>query len=119
VLRVLAPLMEKVGDADARASMRLLLELMPPTDLDGVLTALAQRDPFLGLWLAFMQRYPLVVMATMGDLALPHKLDTTREGHARWLDSNRVTVIAPVLGIRRGHRSGGRRRHADRSLPAA
>ena len=99
--------------------MRLLLELMPPTDLDGVLTALAQRDPFLGLWLAFMQRYPLVVMATMGDLALPHKLDTTREGHARWLDSNRVTVIAPVLGIRRGHRSGGRRRHADRSLPAA
>jgi amidase len=35
----------------------------------------------------------------MGDLALPHNLDTTREGQARWLDSNRVTMIAPVLGI--------------------
>ena len=98
VLRVLAPLTEKVGDADARASMRMLLELMPPTDLDGVLTALA-RDLFLWRWLAFMQRYPLVVMATMGDLALPHNLHTTREGQARWLDSNRVTLLAPVLGI--------------------
>ncbi len=99
VLRVMAPMMERYGDDDARASLRLWLELIPPSDLDGVLTALGQRDLFLWHWLDFMQRYPLVVMPTMGDLALPHNLDTTREGQERVLDSSRVTLIAPVLGI--------------------
>jgi amidase len=99
VLRVLAPLVEQSGDADARTSVRLILELVPPTDLDGVLTALGKRDLFLGRWLAFMQRYPLVVMPTMGDLALPHNLDTTREGQAHVLDSSRVAFISPALGL--------------------
>ncbi|HZU90843.1 MAG TPA: amidase [Stellaceae bacterium] len=99
VLRVLAPLVEELGDADARASMRLWLELVPPTDLDGVLTALAQRDLFLWRWLDFMRHHPLVVLPTMGDLAPPHNLDTTREGQARMLDSIRVGLISPVLGV--------------------
>jgi amidase len=91
--------MEEHGDADAQTSMRLWGELVPPTDLRGVLAALAQRDLLLWRWLAFMQRYPLVVMPTMGDLAPPHNLDTTREGATRILDSLRVSLISPVLGI--------------------
>jgi amidase len=99
VLGLLAPLMEEHGDADARTSMRLWLELVPPTDMRGVLAALGQRDLLLWRWLAFTQRYPLVVMPTMGDLAPPHNLDTTREGVARVLDSARVVLISPVLGV--------------------
>ncbi len=99
VLRILSPLIEELGDDDARTSMRLWMELMPPTDLPGVLGALAQRDLLLWRWLDFMRRYPLVVMPTMGDLAPPHNLDTTREGTARLLDSARVGLIAPVLGL--------------------
>ena len=95
----LAPRMEEFGDADARASMRLWLELCPPTDLQGVLAALAQRDLLLWRWLTFVQRYPLVVMPTLGDLAPPHNLDTTREGQARVLDSLRVSLISPLLGV--------------------
>jgi amidase len=99
VLPVLAPQMAEHGDPDAQASMRLWRELMPPTDLRGVLGALAQRDLFLWHWLEFMQRYPLVVMPTFGELALPHNLDTTREGATRVLDALRVSLISPVLGI--------------------
>jgi len=99
VLALLAPQMEEHGDPDAQASMRFWRELMPPTDLRGVLGALAQRDLLLWRWLEFMQRYPLVVMPTMGDLPPPHNLDTTREGAARVLDALRVSLIAPVLGI--------------------
>ena len=99
VLALLAPLMEEHGDADAQTSMRLWGELVPPTDLRGVLGALAQRDLLLWRWLAFMQGYPLVVMPTLGDLAPPHNLDTTREGATRVLDSLRVSLISPVLGI--------------------
>jgi amidase len=46
-----------------------------------------------------MQRFPLVVMPTLGDLAPRHNLDTTREGATRVLDSLRVSLISPVLGI--------------------
>jgi amidase len=99
VLALLAPQMEEHGDPDAQTSMRLWRELSPPTDLRGVLGALAERDLLLWRWLEFMQRYPLVVMPTMGDLPPPHNLDTTREGAARVLDSIRVSLISPVLGI--------------------
>jgi amidase len=99
VLALLTPQMEEHGDADARISMRFWRELAPPTDLRGVLGALAQRDLLLWRWLEFMQRYPLVVMPTMGDLSPPHNLDTTREGAARVLDALRVSLIAPVLGL--------------------
>src|SRR5271169_2533751 len=67
--------------------------------LQGVLAALAQRDLLLWRWLTFMQRYPLVVMPTLGDMAPPHNLDTTREGQARVLDSLRVSLISPLLGV--------------------
>jgi amidase len=46
-----------------------------------------------------MQRYPLVVMPTMGDLAPPHNLDLTREGTAHLLDALRVSLISPLLGV--------------------
>jgi len=99
VLPVLAPQMAEHGDPDAQTSMRLWRELMPPTDLRGVLGALAQRDLFLWRWLEFMQRHPLVVMPTMGDLPPPHNLDTTREGGVRVLDALRVSLISPLLGL--------------------
>jgi amidase len=79
--------------------MRLWLELYPPTDKAGVLAAWAQRDLLLWRGLLFMQRYPLVVMPTMSDLAPPQNLELTREGHARLLDSARGAMISRVLGI--------------------
>jgi amidase len=99
VLGVLAPRVEELGDDDARTSMRLWLEMYPPTNAQGVLAALAQRDLLLWRWLSFMQRYPLVIMPTLGDLAPPHNLDTTKEGQVRVADSIRVSLISPLLGI--------------------
>ena len=99
VLGALAPRVEELGDDDARTSMRLWLELYPPSDMQGVLAALAQRDLLLWRWLTFMQQYPLVVMPPLGDLAPPHNLDTTREGQARVMDSIRVSLISPLLGV--------------------
>lgn len=99
VLGMLAPLVAELGDADAQTSMRLWRELYPPTDPGGVLAALAQRDRLLWRWLDFMQRHPLVIMPTSGDLALPHNLDTTREGQARVLDAIRVALVSPLLGL--------------------
>jgi amidase len=99
VLGALVPRVEEFGDADARTSVQLWLELFPPTDIQGILAAFAQRDLLLWRWLAFTQRYPVVVMPTMGDLAPPHNLDTTKEGQVRVADSIRVSLISPLLGV--------------------
>ena len=99
VLGVLAPLMKQHGEPAARASMSLWLEMLPPTDMAGVLAAFVRRDVLLHRWLTFMIDYPLVVMPTLGDLAPPHDLDTTREGQAKVMDSLRVSLLAPLLGL--------------------
>src|SRR3984893_3892520 len=49
VLGALAPRVEGFGDADARTSMRLWLEMFPPTDNPGVLAALARRALLLAV----------------------------------------------------------------------
>src|SRR5437899_158031 len=63
------------------------------------LRARRRRDRFVWRWGRFMRRDPVGMRPTMGDLARPHNLDTTREGATRVLDSIRVSLISPVLGI--------------------
>jgi amidase len=99
VLGALAPNVEKYADEDAKTSMRLWLGLMPRDDLPALLAALAQRDLLLRKWLGFMTRYPLIVMPTLADEPPPHGLDQTEDGQRRILDSLRVSLIAPALGL--------------------
>jgi amidase len=99
VLGALKPNVDKYADDDAKRSMRLWSGLMPPADLPALLTALAQRDLLLRRWLAFMIRYPLIVMPTLADEPPPHGLDLTEDGQRRILDSLRVSLIAPALGL--------------------
>ena len=99
VLAALAPQMQQYGDEDAKKSMALWLELMPPSDLAGVLGAFARRDLYLHHWLTFLRHFPIVILPTMGGLAPAHDLDTTREGQIRMIDMMRVAQLSPMLGL--------------------
>ncbi len=99
VLGALKPNVEKYADEDAKTSMRLWFGLMPPADLPGLLSALAERDLLLRRWLEFMIGYPLIVMPTLADEPPPLGLDLTEDGQRRILDSMRVSLIAPALGL--------------------
>ena len=99
VLGALKPNVEKYADDDAKTSMRLWLGLKPPVNLPTALGALAERDMLLRRWLGFMMRYPLIVMPTLADEPPPHGLDLTEDGQRRILDSLRVSLIAPALGL--------------------
>jgi len=99
VFGALAPRIMELGEPEARQSVSLWLELAPPTDMAGVLGALADRDRLLGLWLTFMMDFPLVVLPTLADLPPPHGLDQTLDGQRKVLDSLRACLIAPVLGL--------------------
>jgi amidase len=92
--------MEKFGDDDARLSMRLWLELSPaPNDARAVLDAFALRDVLLFRWQVFFQKYSLVVMPTLCDLPPPFDQDLTLDGQRKLLDSLRVSLLAPALGL--------------------
>jgi amidase len=99
VLRLLAPIVEQHGDAAAKTSMREWIALYPPPEPVAALDALAQRDLMLWRWLEFFQDYPLVIMPTLCGLPPPWDEDLTRAGQERLLDSARVGLIAPVLGL--------------------
>jgi len=99
VFRLLAPNMEKYGDADSKISMQEWLTLFPPSGPADVLDALAQRDLLLWRWLEYFQGYPLLIMPTLCDLPPPFGQDLTREGQARLLESARVSFLPPALGL--------------------
>ena len=100
LFRALAPNMEKYADKDAITSMRLWLQLAPPSqDPSAVLEAFAQRDRLLFLWQEFFMHHPLVIMPTLADLPPPFDQDLTLEGQRKLLDSLRVSLITPTLGL--------------------
>lgn len=99
VFGMLGGAMEKYGDEDAKTSMRLWLQLSPPQAPGAVLEALAKRDLFLWKWQEFFQTHPLVVLPTLCDLPPPFGQDLTLEGQTKLLDSLRVSLIAPLLGL--------------------
>ncbi len=100
VFRQLGPNMEKYGDEGGITSMRLWLELCPPSnDPTIVLDTLAARDYLLYRWQCFFQDTPLVIMPTLGHLPPPQDQDLTLEGQRLMLDSIRVSFVAPLLGL--------------------
>jgi amidase len=100
VFRGLGPMMEKYGDKDAITSMHLWLEIAPPPEnTSAVLDALAARDFLLYRWQQFFQHHPIVIMPTLADLPPPFDEDTNMAGQRRILDSIRVSLVAPALGL--------------------
>jgi amidase len=99
VFAALGPRIQELGDAGARASVGHWLALYPPTDMAGVLGALALRDLLLQRWLTFMLDTPLVVLPTLADLPPPQGQDQTRDGQMKVVESLRASLIAPVLGL--------------------
>ncbi len=100
VFRSLAPSIRKCADADAVASLDHWFALHPPpADSGAVLDALAERDRLIFAWQEFFVTYPLVVLPTLCDLPPPFAQDVTREGQSALLDSLRVCLLSPVLGL--------------------
>ena len=100
VFRDLGPKIERMGDADAVASLRHWLQIHPaPPDPNTVLDALAHRDRLLLAWQTFFQDRPLIVMPTLCDLPPPQNEDQTLEGTRRILESLRASLLSPLLGL--------------------
>ena len=99
VFRMLAPHMERFGDADAVTSMRLWLEHKPIPDPLAVLEAFGLRDLLLFQWQTFFQTYGLVILPTLADLPPTVGQDLTFEGQDQILNAIRPALICATLGL--------------------
>lgn len=93
------PLMQKVGDEDAKAAMKAWIEFFPPADLAGYSAALQARDAMAMRWLAWFEQWPLLVMPVLTDLPPAQRSDVTPEGQRAALELFRPSLVAPLLGL--------------------
>ena len=96
----LRPLLKDAGDPGIEAFVNAWWELKGGADLPTYLAALAERDVLVRAWNLFMETYPVIVMPSCPEVALPVNADVRdRAGAARMLDALRFQFVLPVLGL--------------------
>jgi amidase len=96
----LRPLLKDGGDPGIERFVEAWFEMKGSADLTTYLDALAERDTILREWNAFMESYPVIVMPSCPEVALPVGVDVEgRDGAARLLNALRFQLVLPVLGL--------------------
>lgn len=96
----LRPLLKDSGDPGIAVSIEAWIELAGIADLPTYLDAMAERDALLRAWNAFMDTYPVIVMPSSPEVALPVGLDVEgKDGALRMLAAMQFQFVLPVLGL--------------------
>jgi amidase len=96
----LRPYLKAGGDPGIERFVNTWWDLHGGADLPTYLEALAERDTVLRAWGVFMETYPIIVMPSCPEVALPVNVDVEDEaGTARMLEALRFQLILPVLGL--------------------
>lgn len=93
------PLMQQVGDDDAKAAMKAWLDAYPSADLAGYAAALQARDALQMRWMAWFEQWPLLVTPVLCQLPPAQRTDLTVEQQRVQFDSMRAALIAPLFGL--------------------
>jgi len=92
--------LQREGDPDAIAVFGFMEQLCPPTGPDALADALQQRLGLLRAWLAFLERYPVLLLPVSGELPFADQDDVT--SFARFtqiMAANLPQVGLPLLGL--------------------
>ncbi len=96
----LRPAVKDAGDPGIEAFVNAWFELRGGYDLEDYLSALAERDTLIRLWGLFMETYPVIVMPSCAEVAVPVGVDTDGiAGAARMLNALQFQLTLPVLGL--------------------
>ncbi len=96
----LRPLLKDAGDPGIERFIEAWFEIKGSADLPTYLAALAERDTLLREWNVFMETYPVIIMPSCAEIALPVGIDVQdTAGAARTLDALRFQLVLPVLGL--------------------
>jgi amidase len=96
----LRPALKAAGDPGIEQFIEAWWALKGGADLPTYLNALAERDALLRAWTLFMETYPVIVMPSCSEVAVPVNVDMEgAAGAARMLDALRLQFVLPVLGL--------------------
>jgi amidase len=96
----LRPLLKDAGDPGIEQFINAWWELKGGADLTAYLNTLAERDTVLRAWNLFMETYPIIVMPSCSEVALPVNEDMQGQaGAVRVLEALRFQLVLPVLGL--------------------
>ncbi len=91
---------EKLGDAQARKSAGLWLQLQPDISLKEYMQTLAEVLTHRRAWAVFMETYPLIVGPTSGDLPFEVGFDHRDvETFRHVLDAQALMTVVNMLGL--------------------
>ena len=91
---------EKLGDAQARKSARLWMEIQPDIPLKEYMQALAEVLTHRRAWSVFMETYPLIVGPNSGDLPFEVGFDWKDvETFRHVLDAQALMTVVNMLGL--------------------
>jgi amidase len=97
---VLAPMIRKLGDAQANRALDVYLASAPETDLAGYIRDIAQRAKHLRDWMAFLEHYPLVVGPVSTEPPLPVGFDINDSADGEKLRRiQRLLITVNLLGL--------------------
>lgn len=95
-----AAAVEKEADPDAMFVYEQLDAMCPPTDVNGLLDVLQRRLGVIREWLAFLERYPLLICPVSGELPFPDQFDVTSpEAFRRIVEAQLTQVGLPLTGL--------------------
>jgi amidase len=98
--RSLRPLLGEIDDPGLTSFINCWCEAKGDANLDEYLLALAERDALVRRWQLFMETYPIVVMPSCGEVALPAGVDAEgAAGAARTVEALAFQLTLPVLGL--------------------
>jgi amidase len=96
----LRPALKSAGDPGIEQFIEAWWALKGGADLPTYLNALAERDALLRAWTLFLEAYPVIVMPSCSEVAVPVNVDMEgTAGAARMLDALRLQFVLPVLGL--------------------
>jgi amidase len=96
----MAATIEQLGDDGIRRAFGGMSRHTPVLDAAGHLRALARRTTLIRDWMAFMQRYPLVLTPVSAEPAFPWGLDVeSLEGIDRVMRAQGTQFMVPLLGL--------------------
>ncbi|MCO5177649.1 MAG: amidase [Thermomicrobiales bacterium] len=96
----LRPQARESGDPGISRFIEFWFQLRDGADLAGYLDAQVERDRLLRAWNVFMETYPVIVMPSCAEIALPAGSDVQDlDGARRTLRALSFQLILPVLGL--------------------
>lgn len=97
----LRPLLKQIGDPGLESFINAWFALKGgAADVAAYLAALGERETLIRQWQLFMETYPIIVMPSCTEVALPCNLDTQgMDGAARTLEALHFQLVLPVLGL--------------------